>query len=245
MQYERAIAYMKVQEARGVRLPKRDPSLRPLSERDVTRGYNGKTLWVRKLTAPKGHHYEVWTTGSNPNFFQVSAYLAAVGLHVPDPKGGDDVKKAQAIFELAEWIKHRSYELEPKSEIVDGSTCVILRGSLNSILQPGFYTGDLTDRIWLDREHGLAVRKREMARDSVVSNRWLNTDLKEIEPGLWFPMTTRHEQFSAKPISELRGNPVLVEEIHVQSLSLNKVPDDRFDMTPAAGDVIDDLRGRF
>ena len=86
----------------------------------------------------------------------------------PIPKGGDDVRKAQAIFQVAEWIKDHSYDLEPKTEVVDGSTCVILKGSLNSILQPGFLAGDLTDRIWLDRDHGLVVRKREMARDGKV-----------------------------------------------------------------------------
>ena len=158
-QYDRAIAQMKIQEARGIRVPRRDPAIRPRGEQDVTRGYNGKTLWVRKASEPKGYRYEVWTSSTRPNFFQVAAYLGAVGLHVPDPKGGDDVRKAQAIFQLAEWIKDPSYELEPKTEVVDGSTCVVLKGSLNSILQPGFYAGDLTDRIWLDRDHGLVVRE--------------------------------------------------------------------------------------
>jgi hypothetical protein len=244
-QYDRAIANMKALEARGVRAPKQDPSIRPLSERDVTRAFNGRTLWVKQPTLPKGDRYQVWTTASKPNFFQVSAYLASVGLHVPDPMGGDDVRKAQAMFQVASWIKDRSYEVEPKTEVVDGSTCVILKGSLNSILQPGFFVGDLTDRLWLDRDHGLVLRKREMARDGKVTNRWVNTNLKEVEPGIWLPMTTRQDQFPARPIPELNGKPVLIEETRVQSLTVNKVPDERFDMTPKQGDTIEDLRGRF
>ena len=211
----------------------------------MTRAFNGKTLWVKKPTAPKGDRYEVWTTGSRPNFFQVTAYLSASGLYVPDPMGGADVRKAQAIFQVAEWINDPSYELEPKTEVVDGSTCIILKGSLNSILQPGYLVGDLTDRIWLDRDHGLVVRKREMARDGKVSMRWVNTNLKEVEPGIWLPTTTRQEEFPNKPIPELNGKPILVEETQVQRLSINHVPDDRFDMTPKAGDAIDDLRGRL
>ena len=86
-QYDRAIANMKAMEARGANAPKRDPSIRDRSEQDVTRAYNGKTLWSRKPTSPKGNQYEVWTNRSKPNFFQMSAYLCAVGLHVPDPTG--------------------------------------------------------------------------------------------------------------------------------------------------------------
>jgi hypothetical protein len=122
---------------------------------------------------------------------------------------------------------------------------VILKGSLNSILQPGFYPGNLSDRIWLDRDHGLALRKREMARDGKLLTRWTNTNLKEVDPGLWFSMTTRIEQFSAQPMPDLGDKPIMLEEIHVQSLSVNQVPDERFDMIPQPGDTIDDLRGRF
>ena len=204
-----------------------------------------RTLWNRKAAERKGFTYEVWSSTSTPNWFQVSAYLGAVGLHFPDPKGEAMVRKIQAMFQLTEWIKDHSYTLEPKTEVVDGSTCVVLKGSLDSILQPGFYPGDLTDRIWLDRDHGLVMRKREMVRDGKVSHRWLTFELKEVEPGLWLPMFTRNEQFPAKPIPELKDKPVMIEEIHVQSLTINKIPDDRFDMTPKAGDGITDLRARF
>ena len=33
----------------------------------------------------------------------------------------------------------------------------------------------------------------------------------------------------------------MIEETHVQNLTVNKVPDDLFDMTPKAGDAIDRL----
>jgi hypothetical protein len=244
-EYERAVANAKAMEARGIRIPRRDPELRDRSEQDVTRAYNGKTLWMKQPATPKGDRYLIWPTGSEANWFQISAYLSAVGLHVPDPSGGEFIKKAQAMFRLAEWIKDPSYELEPRTEIVDGTTCVILKGSLNSLLQPGLVAGQLTDRVWLDRDHGFVLRKREMYRDGKLMNRWENSKLKEIEPGLWLPMNSRHDQFPSKPVAELNGKPVLTEEITVQTLEVNHVADDRFDMEPKQGDSIEDLRGKL
>jgi hypothetical protein len=244
-QYDRAIANMKAQEARGVRIPKRDPSIRDRSEQDITSAFNGKTLWMKHPTSKKGDHYMVWPTSSKANWFQVDTYLSAVGLHVPDPSGHGMARKGQAMFQVAEWIKDHSYNLEPQTEVVDGSTCVILKGSLNSILQPGFLVGELADRIWLDRDHGLVMRRREMYHDGKVMNRWENSHLKEVEPGIWLPMTCRHDMFPAKPHPELKDEPVLTEQIQVQSLEVNRVADDLFDMVPRKGDTIEDLRGRF
>jgi hypothetical protein len=244
-QYARAIANMKAQEARGVHPAKRDPAKRDLSKQNVTRAFNGKTLWMKQPTSKHGDRFTVWPNASKADWFQVSPYLSSVGLHVPDPSGREMVRQAQAMFQVAEWIEDRSYDLEMKTEVVDGSTCVILKGSLNSLLQPGFLAGNLTDRIWLDRDHGLVLRRREMARDGTVTMRWENSHLKEVEPGMWLPMSTRQEQFPVRPVLELNGKPVLIEEIQVKSLTVNKVPDDLFDMTPKTGDAIEDLRGRF
>jgi hypothetical protein len=244
-QYDRAIASMNMQEAQGVKVPRRDPSILPIQERDVTRAFNGKTLWWQRPDSEKADRYTVWPSKSPAHWFQVSAYLSAIGLHVPDPSGTDESRRSQAIFQLSEWIKDPSYDLQPNTEVVDGSTCLVLKGSLDSPLRPKLLPGDLADRIWLDRDHGLVVRKREIARDGKVMDRWINTDLKEVEPGIWLPMAVRHETFTAKPPAGREAKPVLTEEIRVQKLEINRVPDERFDMVPKPGDHIEDLRGRF
>jgi hypothetical protein len=243
-EYDRAVANMKTQEIRGVKLPRIDPAIRPLSERDVTRAFNGRTLWMKQPNSQKNDRYMIWPTKSPADWFQVSAYLSAIGLHVPDPSGRDMAKRAQAMFRLAEWLKDSSYGLESGTEVVDGSTCVILKGSLNSLLEPKPFSGDLTDRVWLDRDHGLVVRKREMARDGKIMARWINTNLKEVEPGIWLPMSAKHETFAAKPPAGREGKPDLTEVLRVQRLEINRVPDGRFDMVPKQGDHIEDLRGR-
>jgi hypothetical protein len=244
-QYDRAVANMKAMEARGAHFTKRDPSIRDVSERDITRAYNGKTLWMKQPTSKQGNRYLIWPANQSADWFQMSAYLSAAGLNVPDPSGRDMVRKAQEVFQLVEWIKNHPYDLEPKTEVVDGSTCVVLEGSLNSWVQPGLLVGNLTDRIWLDRDHGLLMRKREMYRDGKVMSRWENSHLKEVEPGIWLPLSCRHDTFAMKPHPDLKDKPVMTEEVQVQSLEINHVPDDRFDMTPQKGDSIDDLRGRL
>jgi hypothetical protein len=114
---------------------------------------------------------------------------------------------------------------------------------LNSLLQPGLIVGNLTGRIWLDRDHGLAVRKREMAKDGRVGMRWINTELHEVEPGLWLPLCCRQEILAEDAPPGWKDKPVMIEEIRVSKLEVNKVSDDLFDMTPKKTDRIEDLRG--
>jgi hypothetical protein len=187
--------------------------------------------------------YQVWPASSQANWFQPSAYLSATGLHVPDPTASPLAGKTHAMFQVAEWVKDRSYELEEKTEVVDASSCVILSGSLNSLLQPGVIAGRLTDRIWLDRDHGLALRRREFSHDGRITMRWENAGLKEVATGVWLPTRAWHEVFADDCPPEWQGKPVLTEEIRVQKIEINQVADALFDMTPQKEDQIEDLRG--
>jgi hypothetical protein len=244
-QYDRAVAEMRSVQARGGPQRKRkEPGVLSPQERDVTRGFNGRTLWMRRPVSEKVGSLQVWAAGSKANWFQVDAYSSAVGLFMPDPTMSDPiVGKAQSMFRLADWVKDRSYTVEDKTEVIEGATCVVLKGSLNSLLQPSLLVGDLSDRVWLDRDHGLALRKREMSRDGQVFNRWVNSEFREVEPGLWLATRCRHDQFSADAPAEFKGKPVVTEEIRIHSVEVNHVPDDRFDMVTKPGDQVEDLRG--
>ncbi len=241
-EYERMVAMMKAQQARG---GQRRVFFSDQPDRDITRAFNGRTLWMRTAPSDKAAAYTVWPAKSEANWFQVTPYTTATGLHVPDPTGRLMVRQAQAMFRAADWASDGRYQLEDKTEVFDGSTCVILKGSLNSLLQPGMIVGDLTNRIWLDRDHGLAIRKREMAKDGRVAMRWINTELREVEPGLWLPMHCRQESYADDAPPEFKDKPVLIEEIRVTKIEVNKVSDDLFDMTPRKSDRVEDLRGAF
>jgi hypothetical protein len=244
-EYERATASMKAGRARGIRFPQRDPNVRPLSERDTTRAFNGRTLWMRHPSTAQVDAYQVWPLTLDANWFQATAYAQSTGLHVPDPTGKSMAAKTQAIFRVVDWVNDHGYQLEDKTDVVDGATCLVLKGSLNSLAQPALVAGDLSDRIWLDRDHGLAVRKREFAKDGRLGMRWINSELREIEPGLWMPMHCRQETFAEDAPPEWKDKPVMIQEIRVSKLELNKVSDDLFDMTPKKTDRIEDLRGQL
>jgi hypothetical protein len=241
-EYERMVAMMKAEKARGGP-PRYAFDSQP--ERDITRAFNGRTLWVRNADLDKQHAYQIWSPTSKVNWFQATPYATATGLHVPDPTATTVVEKAQPIVRAADWAGGSGYQLEDRTEVIDGSTCVILKGSLNSLIQPGIIVGDLTNRIWLDRDHGLAVRKREMAKDIRVLIRWVNTELREVEPGLWLPMHCRVESYADDAPPEFKDKPVLIESVSVSKVEVNKVSDDLFDMTPRKTDAVHDLRGEF
>lgn len=245
--YDRAIASMKAQEQMGVpKRPKKDADRLLPSERDITRAFNGRTAWMRHPRDAKTNEVQVWPLGQKAlHFFGMSPYFSAVGLQPVDPTSkGDRIQQVLEMFRLTDWFSHHAYTIE-KTEAIDGSTCVVFKGSLNSIFRPALLAGDIADRIWLDRDHGWAVRKREQTKDGQLMERWENSGLREVEAGLWLPTIVRREKFAEDAPAEGRGKPVLTEEVRVKHLEINRVPEDRFDMVPTKEDVIEDLRGRF
>ncbi len=241
-QYDRAIAMMKAEEARGVKLPRRNPSLLPERDRDVTRGYNGRSLWVRYPGHDQRDVLEVWPARSKPNFFQLSAYLAAVGMHQPDPTMEKE-PDGPSMFQLATWLEKTSYTVADQTETIDGATCLVLKGDVKPLEDPSTSRKALTDTLWLDRDHGLAVRKRDMACKGQLAWRWENAELKEVAPGLWMPFHCRRETFSPEAPPEFQGKPVLTVEIDASRIEINHVPDDLFDMETKPNDLVQDLRG--
>ncbi|MHC5538022.1 hypothetical protein ACYOEI_07290 [Singulisphaera rosea] len=246
-EYDQAIATMKALEATGVpRQKKKDPGLLDPMERDVTRGYNGRTLWMRRPRDARSNEVQVWPLLSKPmHWFGRSTYLCGVGLQPADTTSkGHSTEWTMTMCRLADWFAGHTYAIE-KTEAFDGSTCVVLKGSLNSLLSPTLLTGDMADRIWIDRDHGFVMRKRELSKDGRVSMRWENSELREVDPGLWLPMTVRQDRFAEDAPLAWQGKPVVTEVIRVKTIELNNVPDDRFDMVPRKNDVVEDLRGIF
>src|SRR5262249_1964143 len=85
--YDPAIAIQKPQQAQGMpRHRPKGPGLLSPMERDVTRAFNGRTLWMRRPRDAKTNEVQVWPVRQRAlHWFGMSAYLSAVGLQPADP----------------------------------------------------------------------------------------------------------------------------------------------------------------
>lgn len=240
-QYDRVVGTFKDQEARGVPVRRTDPAIRPRRERDVTVAADGRSVWERRPRSPEVDEYTIWPAPA-PGRIPVSQYLSAAGLLPPDPAAqGDPASQVQALFRLAECVASRPYKLE-QDETVGGARCAVLRGSIDAFGATPVPGGAVEDRIWLDRDRGLAVVRRELSRGGEPMERWENSAFREVDRGLWLPTMVRHHRFAADAPAGRKGKPVLTEEIRVEEVKLDGVPDDLFDPAPKPGDAVDDRR---
>jgi hypothetical protein len=99
-------------------------------------------------------------------------------------------------------------------------------------VKPDASGDEMVDRVWLDREHGWAPRRRETRRkDGTLVSRVTYSNLKEIVPGLWLPQDCRTE-FGAPPSApaEHRGKPYFAYRIKVITWSVDKIDDELFEI---------------
>ncbi len=177
---------------------KKDPGELDLMERDVTRGFNGRTLWMRRPRTEKVNEFQVWSAGARrrPSTGSgVSSYFSP-SASSPSPipishPGTRSSRPRRCSGSPTGLLSVHTITAVEKTEVIDGSTCLVLRGSLNdwfkSLVSLSPPMGDIGDRIWLDRDHGWAVRRREQSKDGLLLVRWENSGFREVEPGLWLP----------------------------------------------------------
>ncbi|MHC4403462.1 MAG: hypothetical protein ACYTG0_27715 [Planctomycetota bacterium] len=98
---------------------------------------------------------------------------------------------------LTHLFERWSYVMSEKTEVVDGAPCVVLQGKMQCALpvDSGSWTRSVSDKLWLDPEHGLAARKRETRIDG-QRIRVINSELVEILPAVWLPERSRTESFA-------------------------------------------------
>jgi hypothetical protein len=159
-------------------------------------------------------------------------YLVNVGLAVPDPTATDQAERYQhQMGILPDLFERRPYALSKQSEEVDGTTCAALEANFVC----AFSAGDVSqkkhirDKLWLDLEHGLALRKRETWVEGQL-RRVSNSDFEELLPGVWLPRWSRTEIF-APPDSPKRyhDRPVCIRDTRLCLWVVNQTPDDLFD----------------
>jgi len=147
-----------------------------------------------------------------------------------------------------------AYTVSDNVETLDGARCLVLAGKLERTVQAHEvdvqekYTTH--DRLWLDLDHGLALRKREWTSTpgSRSVYRIVNFDFREIAKGVWLPHESEFQEIAAVNANDYpeayRGKPVLVRKIKVTKCIANEVPDDLFEVVTKPGDMVGDQRQR-
>ena len=127
------------------------------------------------------------------------------------------------------------YVVHPIQENIDGFPCWVVEF-------PGM------DKLWIDTEHGHAVRKRVYHFGEGKPRKYaiLNQEWKEVMPGLWLP----HKQIVDKYVSILAEDSKIWDQVtarmyyEVEEILINTVPDELFDVSlPAGTHVLDITRG--
>ena len=183
------------------------------------------------------------------NVHQCFDYFRHIGWNVSrrivETDGGnyDAVLKIPALNDyldhpfLPEFLeKNKSrYVVHPDREDVDGFLCWVVE-------YPGM------DRLWIDVDHGYAVRKRIYHWGPGKPRKFavLNQDWKEVTPGLWLP----HKQIVDKYASIVSEDSKIWDQVtarmhyEVEEILIDNVPDSLFEVSlPVGTRVIDLVRG--
>jgi hypothetical protein len=168
-----------------------------------------------------------------------SEYLMNVGLAVPDPTGRDEAQRnLHQMGLLPRALERWPYVISEKSERVEGAPCAALEAAMQCRLPDGDGSHEkaVRDKLWLDREHGLAIRKRETWVNGQL-RRVVNSDFAEVLPGFWLPRQSRTETFAPPAAPEkLRDHAVCICDMTLALWVVNQTPDDLFDTALAEAD---------
>ena len=225
-----------------------------LIEEDRAYGLNDESYWMRQNDrgtiniAGTVHklfpNVCLWPRGQNRIW--PPAYLGNAGLGVVSSTAGARLE-SQLHGHLSRW----AYSISDKPEEFDGGKCLVLTGTYEETLSVGDVTEKVKvrDRLWLDLQRGLALRKRETSsRFEGRVTRILNSDFQEIAPGFWLPKSSEIQDLAPAAGAEYpegcRGQSVLTTRIHLARCTVNDVPDLLFKAVIRPGDHVQDaLRG--
>ena len=208
---------------------------------DETFAVNGKLQWNRHVPG-KGQQSQLFLDRLDESLHwgQSAGYLVSIGWSVPDPTehidGAADSKQVRYLPNIFRSPPNDPpYEVAARIAIVDGAKCVVLHAHGPIKITGGGVSETVTidDTIWLDLDHGLALKQRmyALAKDHIT--RTVTADFVEIVPGLWFPKSVVTECLvPPSGPAEYRSKPMQVVATKLTKWVVNQVPDDLFDVAP-------------
>lgn len=203
--------------------------------------YNGNGLDLKRLIRGLSEVHDYRKDGTRMVF--QSGYLQNVGWEPDDPTFPKAAREVRNAMTLPGVFSVFQYKVKPTTETVeDGSVCVVLtgRGTLASL--------EVEDKLWLDLDHGLMLRRHELAQvsDGTIGLRVVADEPKSVPgaEGIYLPGRCRFFEF-APPYApaNLKGKGLAQTEMTLlESKANDLVPDSLFELTAPPGTLVNNYR---
>ncbi len=211
-----------------------------LAAEDKTWIYTGEAL----LSQVYADSREVLRKDPTPQrVYSPRMYLSCAGLRPPDPAPNKDVR----AVELEDWIPDAFDQFDTGrvlegTEPVDGAECLIVEG--RRAVQGPERDLQRVERFWLDPARGLALLRREVRYDGVLSERRSCSRLEEVAPGIWLPREATWERCGpAWAAAEYRGKPAFAYRIKATKIRVNDAENDKLFGPGPDARVVEQPRG--
>jgi len=198
------------------------------TDANFTAAYNGIELRRRDSGGRSFSVIDLTTVKDEGHYFK-SRYLDMLGQRPPNVLVSVD----STFPSLIDVLETGDCSIRPQLEDIEGAPCVVVD-----------WHSPLHKAVWCDPQLGYAVRQRvTYEKDSdLMTWRFAMSDFVELQPGIWFPRKASEIRApDSKAPEELRGVPLFAYDCDVESISLNDIPDDLFDLKFTAGAIVSDF----
>lgn len=190
--------------------------------------FNGTQLTRRD---PGGHTFSIidLTSVKIEGHYFKSRYLDMLGQRPPDVL----VAAASKVPSLLDVLETGECSIRPKLENVDGALCAVVD-----------WHSPLHKAAWCDPQLGYAVRQRATYEgdSELITWRFIMSDFIEVRPGIWLPRKASEIRSpDSKAPEELQGVPLFAYDCEVESIRLDDIPDELFDLKFTAGAIVSDF----
>jgi hypothetical protein len=151
------------------------------------------------------------------------------------PTGARAARQSQSAWYLPVALSLSSvYRVLPNMQVVDGFPCHVVTSG--------------PDTIWIDTEHGFAMRRRvwfqmrNLSRPPVLAFIHVNKDFRQCADNIWLPHQCYRLDFAGtlEPANS-QGTLSEVHAVTAKAIQVNSVKDDLFELAFPAGTKVQDL----
>ena len=163
------------------------------------------------------------------NHFPPSVYFFNTGLALADPTCGNEAdRNLTQVANIEALLSQVRFEIVTQESVTEEVPLVELKANytIQLRLNGQVESQQLSDRIWLDKSHALAVAKRELRIGEWLAS-IVNEDFAEVASGFWLP---RQSELSIWADAEKvdQQEPLVRSRTNLLQWIVNEVPDDLF-----------------